>query len=125
MPPAIHCSGLIKRYGALTAVDGLDLRVETGECFGLLGPNGAGKTTTVEILEGLTTADGGSVEVLGQAWSRSGRSETDRQLRERLGIQLQETQISDKMTVTEAVRMFRSFFARGRTVEETIALVSL
>ncbi len=122
---AIECRGLIKRYGDLTAVNGLDLRVETGECFGLLGPNGAGKTTTVEILEGLTAPDGGSVEVLGQQWSRNGRASEDRKLRERLGVQLQETQVSDKMTVEETIRMFRSFFESGRSVSETIALVTL
>src|SRR2546421_1512241 len=82
---ALRCRGLVKRYADVVAVDGLDLEVGRGECFGLLGPNGAGKTTTIEILEGLNTADQGEVEVLGEHWGR-GR---DRALRERLGIQLQ------------------------------------
>jgi ABC-2 type transport system ATP-binding protein len=123
--PAILCRGLIKRYGELIAVNGLDLRVETGECFGLLGPNGAGKTTTVEILEGLTPPDGGTVELLGTQWSRRRSSEPDRALQERLGIQLQETQFSEKMTVQETICMFRSFFQRGHSVDEVIARVSL
>src|SRR5438876_2877512 len=125
MPHPIVCRGLVKRYGSLTAVAGVDLCVEPGECFGLLGPNGAGKTTTVEILEGLTPPDGGTVEVLGQQWSRNGNTRSDHELRERLGIQLQETQMADKMTVEETVRMFRSFFQRGHSVEDTIARVAL
>src|SRR5216684_3351723 len=112
---AILCHQLVKRYGDLVAVNGLDLRVEPGECFGLLGPNGAGKTTTVEILEGLTPPDGGTVEVLGQQWTAGGYAKSDQELRERLGIQLQETQVSDKMTVEETLRMFRSFFRRGHS----------
>jgi ABC-2 type transport system ATP-binding protein len=91
-----------------------------GECFGLLGPNGAGKTTTIEICEGLTAADSGDVEVLGMRW------DTDAlQLRQRLGIQLQETQLSDKLTVLETLRLFRSFFDRGPAAEAVIALVQL
>ena len=86
--PALRVQGLRKAYDDVVAVDGLDLEVQTGECFGLLGPNGAGKTTTIEICEGLLPADSGSVEVLGRRW------ETDaRELRELLGIQLQETQL--------------------------------
>ena len=81
----------------MTAVNGLDLKVFTGECFGLLGPNGAGKTTTVEILEGLTPSDEGTVELLGQRWSEG----DDRALRERIGVQLQETQLAEKVTVVE------------------------
>jgi ABC-2 type transport system ATP-binding protein len=110
----------VKRYGEVVAVDGLDLEVRTGECFGLLGPNGAGKTTTVEILEGLLSADAGEVEVLGMRWDR----DADR-LRQRLGIQLQETQLSDKLTVEEVLRLFRSFYADGPTVENLIASVGL
>jgi ABC-2 type transport system ATP-binding protein len=117
---AIRCKGLIKRYGDLVAVDQLDLEVRRGECFGLLGPNGAGKTTTIEILEGLNTADAGTVDILGLRWGRD-----DRALRERLGIQLQETQFSDKLTVEEITRLFRSFYARGRTVDEVLAHVGL
>jgi ABC-2 type transport system ATP-binding protein len=103
-------------------VAGLDLDVGTGECFGLLGPNGAGKTTTIEILEGLTVPDGGEVEVLGQPW-RDGAA--GRALRERLGIQLQETQLGDKLTVAETVQLFRSFYRRSHTVDEVLALVEL
>ena len=120
---AIHCSGLIKRYDNLVAVAGLDLVVESGECFGLLGPNGAGKTTTVEILEGLTLPDGGTVEVLGERWGQSGAR--DRALRERLGIQLQETQLAEKLTVGETIRLFRSFYRRGHDVDTVLRLVEL
>ncbi len=118
--PALVCEGLVKRYGAVVAVNGLSLSIQRGECFGLLGPNGAGKTTTIEILEGLLQPDGGRVEVLGMTWARDAAA-----LRQRLGIQLQETQLSDKLTVRETVRMFRSFYASGRSVDEVIALVDL
>ena len=117
---ALLVSGLRKRYGDVVAVDGVDLTVATGECFGLLGPNGAGKTTTIEICEGLTLPDEGVVEVLGRRWDRD-----ERALRERLGIQLQETQLAEKLTVEETVRLFRSFYARGRAVNEVIDLVQL
>ena len=119
---ALRCSGLVKRFTDVTAVNGLDLEVYAGECFGLLGPNGAGKTTTVEILEGLTPADEGTVELLGQHWNR-GRD--DRVLRERIGVQLQETQLAEKVTVVETLRLFRSFYARGHDVEEVIRTVAL
>jgi ABC-2 type transport system ATP-binding protein len=121
-PPsiALSCVGVIKRYGTVTAVDGLDLKVLAGECFGLLGPNGAGKTTTIEILEGLLAADAGEVEVLGQRWDRDAAS-----LRPRLGIQLQETQLAEKLTVEETLRMFRSFYPRGPSVEGLLDLVEL
>jgi len=118
--PALRCRGLVKRYDDVVAVDGLDLEVRAGECFGLLGPNGAGKTTTIEILEGLLAADAGEVEVLGLRWGRD-----DHVLRERLGIQLQETQLSDKLSVEELVRLFRSFYTRGRSVDDVLALVEL
>ena len=111
--PALSVRGLRKAYGDVVAVDGLDLEVRPGECFGLLGPNGAGKTTTIEICEGLTAPDAGEVEVLGPAAG----ARDDRELRERLGISLQETQLSEKLTVDETVRLFRSFYraARSRT----------
>src|SRR5919197_743927 len=85
---AVRCRGLIKRYGDVTAVDGLDLEVYAGECFGLLGPNGAGKTTTIEILEGLLAPTAGEVQVLGRHWG-----EDDNALRQRIGISLQETRL--------------------------------
>jgi ABC-2 type transport system ATP-binding protein len=112
----------VKRFTDVTAVDGLDLEVFKGECFGLLGPNGAGKTTTVEILEGLTAPDEGSVELLGQSWNGGG---DDRALRERIGVQLQETQLAEKVTVIETVRLFRSFYKRGHSVDEVIRTVAL
>ena len=120
-PSALRCVGLVKRFGDVTAVNGLDLEVRTGECFGLLGPNGAGKTTTVEILEGLTSPTDGSVEVLGCTWGAG----SDRELRERIGVQLQETQLAEKVTVAESIRLFRSFYQRGRDVDEVIRLVDL
>jgi ABC-2 type transport system ATP-binding protein len=111
---------LRKAYQDVVAVNGLDLEVQAGECFGLLGPNGAGKTTTIEICEGLTPRDTGELEVLGMRW------ETDAgALKQRLGIQLQETQLSDKLTVEETVRLFRSFFRSGPAPEHVIALVQL
>ena len=121
-PPAIHCAGLVKRYGDVTAVDGLDLTVLAGECFGLLGPNGAGKTTTIEILEGLTPGDAGVVQVLGHSWSGGA---ADRLLRERLGIQLQETKLPEKLTVEETIRLFASFYPRAQPVESVLGLVEL
>ena len=120
MKPAVHCEALEKRYGSVVAVDGLSLAVERGECFGLLGPNGAGKTTTIEILEGLVEPDAGRVEVLGLKWRTDAR-----ELRDRLGVQLQETQLTDKLTVVETLRVFRSFYPRGNSVEELIAMVGL
>src|SRR3982750_3227847 len=118
--PALRVAGLRKAYGDVVAGDGLDLTGSSGECFGLLGPNGAGKTTTIEICEGLTSPDEGVVEVLGQRWDRD-----ERALPERLGIQLQETKLAEKLTVEETVRLFRSFYARGREVDEVIGVVQL
>jgi len=118
---AIRCRSLVKRYGKQTAVDGIDLDVLAGECFGLLGPNGAGKTTTVEILEGLNRPDSGTVTLFDVAW-QSGR---DQELRERIGVQLQETQLGDKLRVVEVFELFRSFYREGRTVDELIAVLDL
>ena len=117
---AVACSGLRKAYGEVVAVDELTLTVARGECFGLLGPNGAGKTTTIEILEGLIAPDAGDVEVLGLHWRAH-----QRELRQRLGIQLQETQLPDKLTVEETLRLFRSFYDRGRTVDALLQIVEL
>jgi ABC-2 type transport system ATP-binding protein len=118
--PSLLLKGVRKAFADVQAVDGLDLEVGRGECFGLLGPNGAGKTTTIEICEGLTEPDAGTVEVLGLSW-RTGAGE----LRQRIGIQLQETQFPDKLTVEETLRMFRSFFKRGISVDESIRTAQL
>ena len=117
---AVRVTNLKKAYKDVVAVDGIDLDVRAGQCFGLLGPNGAGKTTTIEICEGLTAPDSGDVEVLGLHWT----SDASR-LRQRLGIQLQETQLSEKLTVAETLRLFRSFFDQGPSPDEVIALVQL
>jgi ABC-2 type transport system ATP-binding protein len=117
---ALRCRGLVKRYGSVVAVNGLDLEVGGGECFGLLGPNGAGKTTTVEICEGLTQADAGEVFVLGETWQGDGLA-----LRARLGVQLQETKFPERLKVREVIALFRSFYPHGRSVDETLALVQL
>ena len=118
--PALLVRNLRKRYKHVVAVDGLDLEVQPGECFALLGPNGAGKTTTIEICEGLTAPDSGEVEVLGLRWARDPAA-----LRQRLGIQLQETQLSDKLSVVETLQLFRSFYERGPAPDYLIALVQL
>ena len=120
MKAAISCSGLKKHYGDVKAVDGLDLEVRAGECFGMLGPNGAGKTTTIEILEGLTPPDAGEVTILGRRWGSH-----ERELRERLGISLQETRLTEKLTVFETLSLFRSFYVRGRDPERLMADLSL
>ena len=117
---ALRVQGLRKAYSDVVAVDSLDLQVDAGECFGLLGPNGAGKTTTIEICEGLLAPDAGSVEVLGRRW------ETDAQeLRELLGIQLQDTQLSEKLTVDETLTLFQSFYRNAREIGEVIEEVEL
>ncbi|MBL8863637.1 MAG: ABC transporter ATP-binding protein [Planctomycetes bacterium] len=102
------------------AVRGLDLDVAAGSCFGLLGPNGAGKTTTIEILEGLLEPTAGDVEVLGMRWDRDAR-----RLRERIGVTLQETKFTDKLSVRETLELFRSFFAQGVSAQDAIGLVGL
>jgi ABC-2 type transport system ATP-binding protein len=110
----------VKRYGDVVAVNGLDLGVRRGECFGLLGPNGAGKTTAIEMLEGLMPPDAGDVEILGRRWTHDAMW-----IRARLGIQLQEVQLAEKLSVTETLRLFRSFYDEGPTVDELLATVEL
>ena len=121
---AIRVAGLRKQYpgrdGPVDAVNGLDLEVGTGECFGLLGPNGAGKTTTVEILEGLNTPTSGDVEVLGRRWESQGR-----EIRERIGVTLQETRFPEKSTLRELVGMFRGFYRDGLEPDDVLARVTL
>ena len=119
---AIRTASLVKKYEDVVAVAGLDLTIHRGECFGLLGPNGAGKTTTIEILEGLTLPDSGEVEVLGMRWADEAGG---RALREHLGIQLQETQLADKLSVDETLSLFRSFYETANTVDQVLDLVSL
>ena len=122
--PAIRCRALRKDYrsrsGDVHAVNGLDLEVRQGECFGLLGPNGAGKTTTIEILEGLLDASAGDVEVLGMHWG-----EDDDELRQRMGISLQETRFPEKLSVRETLTLFRSFYREGKDPEDVMNSVGL
>lgn len=117
---AIEARGLIKRFGEVTAVDGLDLDLPRGRCLGLLGPNGAGKTTTVSMLVGLTKPDAGEVSVLGRQWRDDASA-----IHEQIGVQLQETALTDKLTVRELLDVFRSFYREGRPVSDVIALVGL
>ncbi len=127
---AVVCRGLRKVYpgggwrgsggGDVIAVDGLDLSVSRGECFGLLGPNGAGKTTTVEILEGLTLPSAGEVSLCGLAWRTD-----EAELRQRIGVALQETRLSDRLSVSETLDLFRSFYRRARPLESLLDVVQL
>jgi len=118
--PSLALNGLRKSFDDVVAVDGVNLEVQHGECFGLLGPNGAGKTTTIEICEGLTQPDAGEVKLLGLNWQTSAN-----QLRQRIGIQLQETQFPDKLTVEETIRLFRSFYKQGISADEAIRIAQL
>lgn len=118
--PAVRCIGLVKRYPEVTAVNQLDLTIHRGECFGLLGPNGAGKTTTIEILEGLTEPDAGTVEVLGMTWKTHAQ-----EIRERIGVQLQDTQLGDKLTVLEVLTLFRSLYRDGKEPQDLLDWFSL
>jgi ABC-2 type transport system ATP-binding protein len=123
MPPAIHVTNLVKRYEGkppVEAVRGLELSIEQGECFGLLGPNGAGKTTTIEIVEGLLAATSGEVEILGLHWGAD-----DAEIKQRIGISLQETRLSEKLSVRETLTLFRSFYHRGIEPDEAMRRVSL
>jgi ABC-2 type transport system ATP-binding protein len=121
MPPAIQCRDLRKTYdGKVEAVRGLNLEIQTGECFGLLGPNGAGKTTTIEILEGLLEPTSGQVTILGRTWN-----ENARELREAMGISLQETRLSEKLTVLETIELFSGFYRQPRAPREVLEQMQL
>src|SRR5258707_5549251 len=121
MPAAIQCRDLRKTYdGKVEAVRGLNLEIQSGECFGLLGPNGAGKTTTIEILEGLLEPTSGEVSILGRRWR-----ENEREMREWLGISLQETRLSEKLTVRETIELFASFYREPRSSDEVLAQLEL
>lgn len=117
---AVRVRGLVKRYGDLVAVDGIDFEARRGSCLGVLGPNGAGKTTTIEMLEGLKRPDAGTIEVLGRDWA-SGR----REIQQRMGVQLQETDFQDKLKVFEMLRMFRAFYAEGAELDEVLETIGL
>jgi ABC-2 type transport system ATP-binding protein len=121
MPAAIQCRDLRKTYdGKVEAVRGLNLEIQTGQCFGLLGPNGAGKTTTIEILEGLLQPTSGQVSIFGRSWQ-----DDERTMREWLGISLQETRLSDKLTVRETIELFASFYREPRSCDEVLAQLQL
>ena len=116
MVTPIECTDLRKTYdGKVEAVRGLSLRIEAGECFGLLGPNGAGKTTTIEILEGLLAPTSGSVRIFGHTWQ-----ENPRQLRQWIGISLQETRLSEKLSVRETIELFASFYDEPRPATDVL-----
>lgn len=121
MTAPISCRNLVKQYAQKTAVAGIELEVRAGICFGLLGPNGAGKTTTVEMLEGLHPQTSGTIELFGKQWGKG----EDQFIRDRIGVQLQDTQLADKLTVEEVITLFRSFYDKGRDVEELLSLVEL
>jgi ABC-2 type transport system ATP-binding protein len=118
--PAVEVTGLVKRYGDLTAVGGVDLSIEAGEVFALLGPNGAGKTTTVEILEGHRNGDEGNISVLGFDPATGGR-----EYRERIGIVLQEGAVEREFSVREALSLYGSMYPKRLLAEELIAMVGL
>jgi ABC-2 type transport system ATP-binding protein len=117
---AVAVRDLRKSYGPLEAVRGISFAIRAGECFGLLGPNGAGKTTTVEVLEGLLVATSGDLEVLGRRWGRD-----DHEIRERLGVCLQQTVLSERLLVGETVSLFRAFYRTGRSPADVIQDVGL
>ncbi len=123
MSAVIECRDLRKTYPGkvkVEAVRGLSLEIQAGECFGLLGPNGAGKTTTIEILEGLLQPTSGQVTILGRSWKSQAR-----EIREQIGISLQETRLSEKLTVRETIDLFASFYRAPRPAEEVLTALQL
>src|SRR6516164_8636989 len=121
MAVAIQCRDLRKTYdGKVEAVRGLNLEIQVGECFGLLGPNGAGKTTTIEILEGLLQPTSGQVSILGHSWN-----DNEREMREWMGISLQETRLSEKLTVRETIDLFASFYSQPRAAQDVLEELEL
>ena len=118
--PAVRAHGLVKRYRDLVAVNGIDLEAFPGTCLGVLGPNGAGKSTTIEMLEGIRPPDGGEIEILGRTWKRDAAA-----IRERIGVQLQDTRLEDRLTVYETLRLYRSFYREGRDIDEILATIGL
>ena len=123
MDAAIECENLTKTYPGkppVEAVRGISLHIKRGECFGILGPNGAGKTTALELMEGLLTPTSGTVKVLGKTWQKDSAW-----LREKTGISLQETKLSEELTVLETIRLFASFYQDSADPKDIIAQVSL
>ncbi len=120
----LSCRDLRKQYRSrrevVDAVKGLDLEIRGGECFGLLGPNGAGKTTTIEVFEGLLPPTSGDVKILGMHWG-----DRDNELRQNIGISLQETRFAERLTVLETLTLFRSFYQEGHRPEEVMETVGL
>src|SRR5215213_5807052 len=115
--PILEVLAITKRYGAVTAVDGVSFAVQQGVCFGLLGPNGAGKTTTIEIMEGILSPDGGEIRYRG--------APADRRFREEAGILFQKTALQDFLTVRQSLSLFRGLYTRGLDVDEVIRLCAL
>ena len=120
---AIQVQGLVKRYGTKTAVDGIDLTVESGEIFALLGPNGAGKTTTVEILEGYRTATAGQVKVLG--FNPATKGSAGQKWRNQIGIVLQSTSDAADLSVFETISHYANYYDNPRNVDQVIDEVGL
>jgi ABC-2 type transport system ATP-binding protein len=118
--PVIEVSGLHKEYGPKVAVDDVSFSVEAGEIFGILGPNGAGKTTTVECVTGLRKPDGGRISVLGLDPQRD-----HTELREQVGVQLQDGQLPDKIRVREALELYGSFYQQPADADELITRLGL
>ncbi|CAM5208144.1 ABC-2 type transport system ATP-binding protein OS=Ureibacillus acetophenoni OX=614649 GN=SAMN05877842_11478 PE=4 SV=1 [Ureibacillus acetophenoni] len=116
----IEINDIKKSYGSVKAVDGISLQVKRGEVLGIIGANGAGKSTTLEIMMGLRQPDSGEVKVLGMDLSTSAE-----QIKQRIGIQLQQTALYDRIKVKEALNLFRSYYANTRDLNEIVATLGL